>query len=138
MRVLLCKLCEYVCKLENGRHNLVGIFDDVRTDKLPIEHPPFFIACHIEFEGDDIGRQIQLSVRLVGPDNREVLKSELNAQVPHQVGSDTVRFFFYAPIQGVTLSQTGVHRIMVSVQGDILHSETIPVFIVQPPPMGLN
>ncbi len=56
MRVLLCKFCEYVCKLENGRHNLVGVFDDIRSPSFPIDHPAFFLTYQLVFDREDMGQ----------------------------------------------------------------------------------
>ena len=65
MRVLLSKFCEYACKLENGRHNMIGLFDDVRVPGFPIDHPAFFLCVQFEFEANEFGRPMHM--RTVAP-----------------------------------------------------------------------
>lgn len=136
MRVLLCKLCEYVCKLENGRHNLVGVFDDIRIPNVPLDHPPFFLVFQLEFEKDEMGQKLEVAVRLVDPANKEILRSDLSGEVPHHPTLDQVRMFFFSPIQPIRLEQQGDYRLIISNQGDIVHIEHIPVIVLPPPPGG--
>src|SRR5438045_4195423 len=98
MRVLLCKFCEYVCKLENGRHNLVGIFDDIRSNAFPVDHPPFFLAFQIEFEKEDMGGNLDIVTKFVDADNGEIFRSQLNGEVPSNPDLETLRVFFYSPV----------------------------------------
>jgi hypothetical protein len=138
MRVLLCKLCEYVCKLENGRHNLVGIFDDVRSNAFPVDHPPFFLTFQLEFDREDMGRKLAVVAKFVGPDNAELLRSDLNGEVPRHDTLEHVRMFFFAPIQPIKLAGPGNYRIIITNEGDIVHIENLPVYQVQPnAPLGI-
>lgn len=134
MRVLLCKLCEYVCKLENGRHNLVGIFDDIRAPQFPVDHPPFFLAFQLEFDREDMGDKLEVVARLTGPDNTEILRSDLKGEVPKSVDVDHVRMFCFTAVQPIKLQGPGHYKIVISNMGDIIHIENLPVFKVVPEP----
>lgn len=136
MRVLLCKFCEYVCKLENGRHNLVGVFDDIRSNAFPVDHPTFFLTYQLEFDAEDMGEKLDVVVKFVGPDNNEILRSDLKGEVPRSTDVDHVRMFFFSPIQPMKLAKPGNYRIVITNQGDIIHIENLPVYLVQPPPAG--
>jgi hypothetical protein len=130
MRVLLCKFCEYVCKLENGRHNLVGIFDDIRSNAFPVDHPIFFLTFQLEFESEDMGSKLDVVAKFVGPDNNEILRSDLRGEVPVATDNEHVRMFFFAPIQPVRFEKPGGYRIIITSQGDIVHIEHLPVYKV--------
>src|SRR5437870_2453967 len=112
MRVLLCKFCEYVCKLENGRHNLVGIFDDIRSNAFPVDHPTFFLTFQLEFEREDMGTELDVVAKFVGPDNAEILRSDIKGEVPSSNELEHVRMFFYSPIQPVRLQGPGNYRVV--------------------------
>src|ERR1044072_6774522 len=98
MRVLLCKFCEYVCKLENGRHNLVGVFDDARAPAFPVAHPAFFLTFQLEFDREEMGNKLEVSARVLDPDNKELLRTDLKGEVPSNPELEHVRIFFFAPI----------------------------------------
>src|SRR3978361_1491778 len=128
MRVLLCKLCEFVCKLENGRHNLVGIFDDIRAPVFPIDHPTFYLAFQLEFDKDDMGMKLDVAAKFVGPDNTEILRSDLKGEVPISSELEQVRMFVFPPIPGVRLATPGTYRVVITNQGDIIHTEYVPAY----------
>ncbi len=131
MRVLLCKFCEYVCKLENGRHNLVGVFDDIRSNAFPVDHPAFFLTYQLEFDKEDMGSKLEVVAKFVGPDNNEILRSDLKGDVPTNTELDQVRMFFFAPVQPVRLLKPGNYRIVITNLGDIIHIENLPVYQVK-------
>ena len=131
MRVLLCKFCEYVCKLENGRHNLVGVFDDVRAHSFPLDHPTFYLAYQLEFDREDMGTKLEVVAKFVGPDNAEILRSDLKGEVPANPDLEHVRMFCFAPVQTVRFPAPGNYRIVVTSLGDIVHIEHLPVQQVQ-------
>lgn len=130
MRVLLCKLCEYVTKLENGRHNLVGIFDDIRADTFPIEHPQFFLVFQLEFEKEEYGNGLQVAARILDTENKEMMRSDINGQIPIDPNMETIRLFLFAPVNGMRFQSPGTYRLVISSEGDIIHSETLNVFKV--------
>lgn len=132
MRVLLCKFCEYVCKLENGRHTLVGVFDDVRSAVFPVDHPPFFLTFQLEFDREDMGTKLDVVARFVDPDNNEILRSDIKGEVPMNPDLEHVRVFFFSPLQPIKLQKPGGYRIVISNQGDIVHVEHLPIYQVTP------
>jgi hypothetical protein len=129
MRVLLCKFCEYVCKLENGRHNLVGIFDDIRSNSFPVDQPAFYLAYQLEFDKEDMGSKLDIAVKFVTPDNKEILRSDLKGEVP-RTDVDQVRMFVFAPVQTIKLPVKGNYRIVITNMGDIIHIENLAVYQV--------
>ncbi|HTQ10092.1 MAG TPA: hypothetical protein VMI31_08490 [Fimbriimonadaceae bacterium] len=136
MRVLLCKFCEYVCKLENGRHSLIGVFDDVRSSEYPVDHPSFYLAFELEFDQEEMGSKLDVVTKFVAPDNTELLRSELKGEVPKNPELDHLRIFFFAPVKGVRLTSAGNYRIVVTSTGDIVHIENLPVREVKVAPPG--
>lgn len=130
MRVLLCKLCEYVTKLENGRHNLVGIFDDIRAAQYPLDHPQFFLTFQLEFDRDEYGKELSIAAKILDSENKEMIRSDLGGQIPNDPNMDTIRLFFFAPIPSMKFAKPGLHRLMISDSGDIIHSETLNVLKV--------
>ncbi len=130
MRVLLCKLCEYVTKLENGRHTLVGVFDDIRAAEFPVEHPPVYLTFQLEFEKEEYGSRIDIVARILDADNKDLVRSDINGEIPNDPSMDTIRLFFFAPIPNLKLAKPGLYRLMVSQAGDIIHSETVNVIKV--------
>jgi hypothetical protein len=133
MRVLLSKFSEYACKLENGRHTLVGVFDDIRIPNLPLDHPPFFLCVQIELEPSETGRHIDLSCVFMDPDGGELFRVDTEGDLSKEPGIDPIRIFFLFPIQPIRLERAGVHRLDVLFNGQKVGEEIVPVLLVEAP-----
>lgn len=131
MTVRILKLCEYATKLENGRHALIGIFEDIRVPQLPIDHPPFFLAAQMQFDSAECGSQHTLRFEVLDPTGAAVLDAEVPAQVEQTEGGDGPLATLLIQVQTVRLTKTGVHTVQVSMNGKVSHSEPLPVAIVK-------
>jgi hypothetical protein len=133
MKLLLAKLCEYACKLENQRHCMVGIFDDIRVPKVPIDHPAFFVCVQVEFDSDEAGSDWKLEAVFVDPDARQQFRAELLGTVPlHQDSAVPIKLFAMIGAPPFRLLMTGDYRLDVLMDGKVIGEERIPVHLVGP------
>jgi hypothetical protein len=130
VKLLLAKLCEYACKLENQRHCMVGIFDDIRVPQIPIDHPSFFVCVQIEFESDEASTEWQMEAVFLDPDGKQLFRAELRGTVPPANGAVPVKLFAVIGAPAFRLNATGDHRLDVLVNSKLLGEERVPVFIV--------
>jgi hypothetical protein len=131
MKLLLAKLCEYACKLENQRHSMIGIFDDIRVPQIPIDHPAFFICVQVEFESDESGMEWKLEAIFVDPDGRQQFRAELVGSVPlHNDTAVPIKLFAMIGAPPFKLLMTGDFRLDVLVNGKVIGEERIPVHLV--------
>ena len=133
MRVLLSKFCEYACKLENGRHNMIGIFDDVRVPSFPIDHPGFFLCIQFEFESNESGRPMQIETRLLDEDGKQLFKAEMNGNIPQSPGVGAVKMFVQIGVPPTRFEHGGDYRLDVLFNGTSVGEERLPVYAVQAP-----
>ena len=135
MKLLLAKLCEYASKLENQRHCMVGIFDDIRVPGRPIDHPAFFICVQIEFDADEAGTDWTLEAVFLNPDGHQLFRAHLVGQVPGQeLDAIPVKLFAIIGAPPVRLEESGDYRLDVLVDGRVIGEERIPVFTVHAKP----
>lgn len=131
MKLLLAKLCEYACKLENQRHSMLGIFDDIRVPSLPIDHPPFFICVQVEFDVAEAGADWRVEAILVDPDGKQLFRADLNGQVPEPHGGVIpVKLFAQINVPQIRLTDAGDYRLDVLLNGRVAGEERVPVFVV--------
>lgn len=132
MKLLLAKLCEYACKLENQRHSMLGIFDDIRVPSLPIEHPAFFICVQVEFDAAEAGQPWHIEAILVDPDAKQLFRADLQGTVPEpQGGILPVKLFAQISVPPVRFENAGDYRLDVILDGRIAGEERVPVFVVR-------
>ena len=134
MKLLLAKLCEYACKLENQRHCMVGIFDDIRVPTLPIDHPAFFICVQIEFEADEGAQDWVMEALFMDPDGRQQFRAQLQGQVPASDNTAIpIKLFAMISAPPLRLEASGDYRLDVIINGKVMGEERIPIFVVSRP-----
>jgi hypothetical protein len=133
MRVLLSKFCEYGCKLENGRHTMVGIFDDIRVREVPFDHPPFFLCIQIQFEPSETGRDMNLETVLLDEDGKEIFSSVIQGPIPKEPGNQPVKLFLQIGLPPTRFESAGQYRLDVLFNGAKVGDEVLPVFVIQEP-----
>jgi hypothetical protein len=133
MRVLLSKFCEYACKLENGRHNMIGIFDDVRVPSFPVDHPGFFLCVQLEFERTEAGRPMQIETLLMDEDGKQLFKAEMSGTIPQSQGVGAVKMFVQIGVPAMRFERAGDYRLDVLFNGQSVGEERLPVYAVQAP-----
>jgi hypothetical protein len=133
MRVLLSKFCEYACKLENGRHNMIGIFDDVRVPGFPIDHPGFYLCVQLEFERNEAGREMHVETLLLDEDGKEIFKAAMDGTIPQSQGVGAVKMFIQIGVPPIRFERGGDYRLDVLFNGSSVGEERLPIYAVTPP-----
>ncbi len=133
MRLLLCKLCEYATQQQNGRHSMVGIFDNIIAPFFPIDHPPLFLCLQFEFDAAEGGDPMDVTVKLVDDDARPLLDFNANGEVPRDANGGPTRLFMQFAIPVIRFERPGDYRIDVSFNGVHVGEERIPVLQVNKP-----
>ena len=82
MRLLLSKFCEYATQLQNGRHTMVGIFDNIVVPEFPVDHPPFFLCLQFEFDPNEGDQEMTVLAVLIDEDGKQMMDVTAQGKVP--------------------------------------------------------
>ena len=135
MRVLYSKFCEYACQLLNGRHSMIGIFDNIRAPGFPIDHPPFFICVEVEFDPGETDTTRAFAFALIDEDGKDVLRFEgPPAQVPKDPSFGPQKIHMTVGIGGARFEKAGTYRLDILCDGESVGEERLPVIKVDLPP----
>src|SRR5207248_2495088 len=107
----LLKFCEYATKQENGRQSMLGIFDDIRVPQMPIDHPPFFLCCQIEFQKEETGVKHRVEFRLLDPEGGVGMQIEAPVEIPKEPNDFDPRLFIVVGISGIRMQKQGTYLI---------------------------
>jgi len=110
---------------------MLGLFDDVRVPQLPIDHPPFFLCCQMEFTKQETGIQHKLQFRLLDPNGEVGMSIEAPIEIPKEDANEEPRLFIVVGITGIRIQKQGTYLIQTLADGDILASEPLPVRVVK-------
>jgi hypothetical protein len=129
MKVLLVKACEYATQQANGRQTLVGIFDNIVTPVIPLDHPPFFVCVQLEFEADEADNPFGMTVLLIDDDGTKIVELPVHGQVPRDPAGGVSRLYASFHVPGVRISKQGEYRLDVMINGRKHAEERIPVLL---------
>lgn len=135
MRILYSKFCEYSCQLLNGRHSMIGIFDNIRAPAFPLDHPPFFICVEVEFEPGESDLPHAFTFSIIDEDGKPVLRFEgPPAVLPRDPSYSPQRIHMTVGIGGIRFEKPGAYRLDVECDGQKVGEELLPVIKVDLPP----
>lgn len=131
MRVTLLKLCEYALMGANGRLSVIGMFDNIRSDRFPFEHPPFFVVVELELEAHEKHGELALELVFIDEDGRALLNLPSPPhRLPENETPGPMRLKTMTAIGSVRFETPGSYRLDLIVKGEKLGEERVPVFRV--------
>lgn len=132
MRVLLCKFCDYACRMEGGKGCLIGMFDTIGGMEFPLTHPTFYICVEFEFSPFEAEREAHIKMVLIDEDGKELMGVEGHFPVPRNVDARPTTMFHAFRIDGFTFQKPGTYRLDVLYNGEPVSEARL--YLVQGPP----
>ncbi|MCH7903338.1 MAG: hypothetical protein IH944_02090 [Armatimonadetes bacterium] len=127
MRVLLSKFCEYATQQRNGRHSMIGVFDNIVAPAFPLDHPPFFLCLQTEFEPTEAGEAMNVQAILIDADGKQVMDVTASGTVPGDSRGGATRIFIQFLLPPIRFESPGDYRLDVMFNGKKVGEERLPV-----------
>jgi hypothetical protein len=114
---------------QEGKLNILGVFDALQVGTLPALHPRATLVVHLKGTAQDVGSH-RVSLRWVGPSGTELWSSEgeLGVATPPQ-GVHEMDFPLIAQLD-LPLDESGAYVMRVGLDGDV-HAE-VPLQVRAP------
>jgi hypothetical protein len=120
MNVDLAVVADYA-SVSDEKLNILGIFREVRTQRLPVTVPHLYVVVTFQVEPREYGAQwlIRVVLRREDHDGGEILSFEGTAQVPEPLQpKDRVYLNQVLGLTGVTFDRAGEYRFSILVDSD--------------------
>lgn len=127
MKLLLCKLCEYATQQQNGRHSMIGLFDNIVAPLFPVDHPPMFLCLQFEFDPSEAGEPMDVTIKLIDSDAKPLIDFTASGEIPRDVDGGRIRLFMQFHVPPVRLERPGDYRLDVQFNGKLVGEELLPV-----------
>ncbi len=127
MRLLLSKFCEYATQQANGRHSMVGIFDNIVVPNFPIDHPPFFLCLQMEFDPNEADQEMSVLAVLIDEDGRQMMDVMASGRVPRDPNGGSTRLFIQFFMPPMRFERPGDFRLDVMFNDQKVGEERLPV-----------
>ncbi|HST57153.1 MAG TPA: hypothetical protein VLK84_00615 [Longimicrobium sp.] len=120
---------------QEGKLNLMGIFDRIAAADFPVVHPKMVFAFRVEAEFADSGRMFPVRVSMEDEDGNALFEAAGEMMAPHVVPGEYSTANQLFALVGVQFPRAGLYRFIVQV-GDTPPHET--PLLVQPAPSATD
>ena len=131
MKVTLAVLADYANVTQEGKLNILGIFDAIHSRSFPTIHNQMQLIMRFEADIAEKGRQKQIQVQLIDEDGKQLMA--LNGQL--KIGDVKPGELFHTnqilTLQNVMFKKPGNYRFDIFV--DNQPQREIPLKVVQTP-----
>lgn len=129
MKLEIFSLCDAATADQSGKLNLLGAFDSLFAQQLPITHPACAIALRVRFEAAEEGAH-SLEIRLSDSDGKPLMQPiKADIQIPSNPDPRSLARNFVLNFQQLKLPKFGEYAIDLLMDGKIMGS--IPLYTVQ-------
>ena len=105
-------VCENAFLSNDGKLNIIGIFNKIITPEFPFVHPKFFIVTSIS----GAPAKYMENIEIISNDNDKIL----NIQKEISINKEGESANFIAQFIGVPFAEEGTYEIKVSINGDVV------------------
>lgn len=131
MQIDIATISEYAIIDQVGRMSVLGIFDTMGAQQMPLVHPRFFICLRLGCRPIEANTQHTVSVVVQDQDGHQRAKVEGPFTVPvgqaMPDGPIAVQMVF--EFAGVQFLRTGQHSVEIAI--DAQHRTSLPLIVVQ-------
>jgi hypothetical protein len=130
MKVEIFTLCDAATVDAGGKLNILGSFDRLNANQVPVTHPQCSLAIKLRFERIEEGKK-RLRIAFIDSDGAAVMPTlDASTEVRFQGNDSTSTISLALNIQQLKLPRFGEYSIDLAV--DDRHESSIPLFV--PPP----
>jgi hypothetical protein len=127
MKVEIFTLCDAATADAGGKLNILGSFDRLNANSIPVTHPLCALAIKMRFERLEEGQK-RISISFVDADGTAVMPTlDAGSQVTFPPGESSVTACIVLQIQQMKLPNFGDYSIDLAVDGR--HEASIPLFV---------
>lgn len=117
MEIDLCALADHASGGEQGKLNIIGIFDSIRASDFPVRHQSMVIVIRTLADSRDSEEEYDLLVRLQKPDGGNVFQREgkISVGTVHPEHFNTSNLIMQ--LNGVPFETSGQYLVQVFIDG---------------------
>jgi hypothetical protein len=123
---------------QEGKLNLLGIFDRIAAANFPVVHPRMVFAFRVEADHADSGRLFPVHVSMVDEDGTALFEAAGEMMAPHVVAGDFSTANQLFSMVGVQFPRAGLYRFVVRVGDGTAHETPLLVQSNAAPDPSLN
>jgi hypothetical protein len=132
MEIEIFTLCDYAAEGQPGKLTIVGTFDTLHCQQVPVVHPNCSIAIRVRMANKDVGRH-DLEIKFQSPSGQEISKiqGQLNTAPNPFTGYTTTNLVIN--FANLELKEVGKYTFELWLDGDFQSGLSMHVLKRDPP-----
>jgi hypothetical protein len=114
---------------QEGKLNLLGIFENIQARQFPVTHPSLALVFIITGDSGDVGSPHKLKVDFVNADGKSFLKVEGDIQFQKAPSGAKPRANQIININGLPIEKPGRYEFKIIINGE--ERTSVPVDVLQ-------
>jgi hypothetical protein len=137
MKIPMAFLADEANISQEGKLNVLGVFDRITAAEFPVLHPRMVFAFRVQAEFSDTGRTFPVRVRMVDEDGQVMFEATGEITAPHVPPGEFSTANQVFTLVGVQFPSPGHYKFVVNV-GSLEAHETPFLVHGSPPDAGMN
>lgn len=125
MEIALAAIADSANVSREGKLNLLGVFDSIRTKTIPTTHPSMAFAFRVRFEHQDQQQRHRLEVRLIDMDGRPLFTGTARVEVGRIPPGQFVHSSQVLQINNLEFQKAGRYRFRITSEGQEKPFDTV-------------
>jgi hypothetical protein len=117
MKILMAFLADEANISQDGKLNVLGVFDRISAGSFPVMHPRMVFAFRVYMDAGDSGRGFQVRVRLLDEANAPLFEANGEIGAPVIAAGDFATANQLFGLVGLQFEREGVYRFVVNIGG---------------------
>src|SRR5687767_3816625 len=119
MEVSLAVVADYANVSQEGKLNILGVFDSINATKVPVVHLSWFLVLRLTADTAERGERHQLTIQLCDPDMTQVFSDRSELQVPEAAPPGDVTMGIVTQLPATRFAKTGPYEFRVSIDDEV-------------------
>lgn len=119
MEIPLALLADYANTSQEGKLNVMGVFNRILTKQFPTVHPEMRLVFRLEAQPSERGRQATIEIKLLDADANVLQHLTGRLTVPQQSPQPTIQIDQILRFTTVVFEKAGPYRFDILVDGDL-------------------
>jgi hypothetical protein len=117
MKILMAFLADEANISQDGKLNVLGVFDRISAGTFPVMHPRMVFAFRVYMDAGDSGRGYQVRVRLVDDANEPLFEANGELGAPMIAPGEFATANQLFGLVGLQFAREGLYRFVINLGG---------------------
>lgn len=117
MKIILCTVADFASSTQDGKLNVMGVFDTINAAQFPAKHASMALVIRTLQDYRDSETEHEMKVELRGPDGEKILEMGAKIRVPTMEPGQFATTNQILNLQGVPFPKSGDYTFRISMDG---------------------